>query len=73
MSRSLQHFLPTSSKSLAGLALVCTAAAVAAWVEYRSRRAKQQNPPEGQLIDVDGERLRYVEWGQGLDAALIAR
>ena len=71
MSRSLQHFLPTSRKSWAGVALISTAAAVAAWVQYRSRRADRQNPAEGRYIDVDRVRLHYVERGEGPAVVLI--
>lgn len=70
-SRFLQRFQRTSNRSLAGVALVATAAAVATWVEHRARRAVRDNPPEGQFVDVDGVRLHYVERGQGPAVMLI--
>ena len=71
MSRSLQHLLPSSRKSWVALALVSTAAAVATWVQYRSRRADRENPHEGQFIEADGVRLHYFERGQGPAVVLI--
>lgn len=71
MSRLSQRLQTSSKKSLAGLAIASTATAVAAWVEYRSRRAARDNPPEGQLIDVEGVRLHCVERGQGPAVLLI--
>lgn len=71
MSRFLQRFQTSSKKSIAGLAVVATAAAVATWVQYRSRQAGRDNPPEGQFVEVDGVRLHYVERGQGPAVLLI--
>jgi pimeloyl-ACP methyl ester carboxylesterase len=46
-------------------------AAMALFVQYRTRQAEQENPPEGQFIDVDGVRLHYVESGQGRPLVLL--
>ena len=40
-------------------------AAMAAYVQYKSRKAERDNPPAGRFIDVDGVRLHYLERGQG--------
>ncbi|MGZ9057630.1 MAG: alpha/beta fold hydrolase, partial [Burkholderiaceae bacterium] len=57
------------------LALVSGALALAAvtagWVQRRARQAEQEHPPEGQLLDIDGVRLHYVERGAGPPVVLI--
>lgn len=40
-------------------------AAVAAYVQYKSRKAERENPPAGKFIEVDGIRLHYLERGRG--------
>lgn len=60
-----------SGQSLAGVAVASTAAAVAAWVAHRSRRAERDNAPEGRFIDVDGVQLHCVERGEGPAVVLI--
>lgn len=46
-------------------------AAMAMFVQYRSRKAEQENPPNGKFIEVDGVRLHYVERGQGHPVVLL--
>ena len=53
------------------LAAVVSAAATAAWVEARARRAERDNPPAGEFIDIDGVDLHYVERGEGPPVVLI--
>jgi pimeloyl-ACP methyl ester carboxylesterase len=67
----MSGFQPPSRKSLAGLAAIATATAVAAWVAYRARRAGREHSPEGKFIEVDGVRLHYVERGNGPAVVLI--
>ena len=52
-------------------AAVLGAIATAAWVESRARRAQRDNPPTGQMVDVDGVELHYVERGEGPPVVLI--
>ena len=52
-------------------AAVLAGIATAAWVESRARRADRENPPTGEMIDVDGVRLHYVERGEGPPVVLI--
>lgn len=47
--------------TFAAAALAATAAAVS----LRTRQARQQNPPTGRFVEVDGVRLHYVETGSG--------
>ena len=48
------------------------AAATAAWVEWKARRAERDNPPRGRLIEVDeGVRLHCLERGSGRPVVLI--
>jgi pimeloyl-ACP methyl ester carboxylesterase len=39
--------------------------AAALWVQYSSRRAERDNPPQGRFVEVNGARLHYVEFGRG--------
>jgi pimeloyl-ACP methyl ester carboxylesterase len=62
----------TSSRAgVITLAAAAAAAATAVWVEARARRAERQNPPEGQLIDIDGVQLHYVMRGEGPPVVLL--
>ena len=61
----------TSPTGLSVGAAVLAGIATAAWVESRARRADRENPPTGQMIDVDGVRLHYVERGEGPPVVLI--
>ena len=47
------------------------AAVTAGWVQRRARQAERENPPEGQLLEIDGVRLHYVERGAGPPVVLI--
>jgi pimeloyl-ACP methyl ester carboxylesterase len=46
-------------------------AAMAMFVQYRTRQAERDNPPAGNFIEVDGVRLHYVERGQGQPVVLL--
>ncbi|MES2535981.1 MAG: alpha/beta hydrolase [Pseudomonadota bacterium] len=46
-------------------------AAMALFVQYRTRKAERDNPPIGNFIEVDGVRLHYVERGQGQPVVLL--
>ena len=50
---SLKNLL-TSRAGLVTGAAVLAAAATAAWVESRARRAEQEHPPIGRLLEIDG-------------------
>ncbi|TCS39299.1 pimeloyl-ACP methyl ester carboxylesterase [Paucimonas lemoignei] len=39
--------------------------AMAAYVQYRTRKAEAENPPMGKFIEVDGVQLHYEDRGQG--------
>jgi pimeloyl-ACP methyl ester carboxylesterase len=71
MSPLLQRFQSLSRTSVAALAVVSTATAVATWVAYRARRAGRDDPAQGQFIKIDGVRLHYVDRGQGPAVVLI--
>lgn len=45
--------------------------AMAAYVQYRTKKAEQENPPMGKFIEVDGVRLHYIERGQGRPVVLL--
>ncbi|WP_293634160.1 alpha/beta hydrolase [Polaromonas sp.] len=53
------------------LATVVGAAATAAWVAVRARRAERHNPPAGEFIDIDGVDLHFVARGEGPPVVLI--
>ncbi len=61
---------PDASRSRAIRAGIALAAA-ALFVVYRTRRAEQENPPEGKFIEVDGVRLHYTEKGEGEPLVLL--
>lgn len=71
MASNLQIVRRLSSGSMTGVALAGTAAAIASWVEHRSRRSERDNVPEGNFMDVDGVRLHCVERGEGPAVVLI--
>ena len=50
---------------------VLGAAATAAWVELKARRAERENPPSGEFLEVDGVRLHYAEQGEGPVVVLL--
>lgn len=53
------------------LTAAAAAAATAAWVEYRARKAESDNPPIGRSIEADGVRLHYVDRGEGPTVVLL--
>lgn len=61
----------TSRTGMAALALAVGAAATAAWVQARARRAERDHPPTGQFIDIDGGHLHYVASGEGPPVVLL--
>jgi pimeloyl-ACP methyl ester carboxylesterase len=46
-------------------------AAMALFVQYRTKKAEQENLPSGKFIEVDGVCLHYVERGQGQPVVLL--
>lgn len=46
-------------------------AAMAAYVQHRTRQVEQHNPPAGKFIEVNGIRLHYLERGQGQPIVLL--
>lgn len=53
---------------LAGLAVAAAAAAV---VNVRSRKAERENPPIGRFVEVCGGRLHYIELGHGAPLVVL--
>lgn len=53
------------------MAVGAALAAMAVFVQYRTRKAERENPPVGRFIEVDGVRLHYTERGQGQPLVLI--
>ncbi|NHZ64744.1 alpha/beta fold hydrolase [Massilia genomosp. 1] len=56
------------------IALLAAAAGLAAsmvYVHAKKREAEQANPAQGQVIEVDGVRLHYLERGEGLPLVLL--
>lgn len=62
--------LRSSAPSPLALGLIA-AAASAALILYKSRKAEAENPPRGQFIEVDGVRLHYIERGIGTPLVLL--
>ena len=62
-----------SSRSTVALlgGAIALAAVMAGWVQSRARRAEREHPAEGQLLDIDGVRLHYIERGSGSPVVLI--
>ncbi len=46
-------------------------AAMALFVQYRTRKTEQENPASGKSIEVDGIHLNYIERGQGQPVVLF--
>jgi pimeloyl-ACP methyl ester carboxylesterase len=64
----VQEAMPLQRSSSGTKWLLGTAAALgamAAFVQYRTRQAEAENPPQGKFIEVDGVQLHYEERGQG--------
>ena len=59
-----------SPVALLGAALLL-AGVTAGWVQWRARRAERNNPPAGEVLDIDGLQLHYVERGAGPPVVLI--
>ena len=64
-----RSFLQRNTPVLAGTAAAL--AAMALFVQYRTRKTEQENPPDGKSIEVDGIRLHYVERGKGQPVVLL--
>ena len=61
-TRARKRLSPTITATLA----VGSALAIAALVvQYRKRKAEEENPPQGAFIEVGGVKLHYIEVGQG--------
>ena len=72
MSNFLQKKTKRSShKALVLAGIAAAAAATAAWVELKARRAEREHPPTGQFVEVDGVRLHYTEHGEGPVVVLL--
>ena len=71
MNLSTIKNLAASRAGLLAAGTAVTAAATAAWVESRARRAEREHPPTGRFVDIDGVRLHYVERGEGPPVVLI--
>lgn len=69
-SSSIKELANSRAVAVSGVA-VLVAAATAAWVRGRARRAERENPPAGRLLHVDGVALHCVERGQGPPVVLI--
>lgn len=54
------------------VAVVAAASAITAlWVAQRARSAERQYPPIGQIVEVDGVDLHYIERGEGPPVVLL--
>jgi pimeloyl-ACP methyl ester carboxylesterase len=53
------------------LAAGAALAAMAAFVQYRTKQVERENPPTGKFVEVDGVRLHYLERGQGQPVVLL--
>lgn len=67
--RFFRSFLHRHGPALAGAAALL--AGSAAYVQYKTRKTEQDNPPSGKWVDVDGVRLHYIERGQGQPVVLL--
>ena len=47
------------------LGVVAVLAALALFSGYVARRVTRAFPPEGRFVDIDGDRIHYVEYGNG--------
>jgi pimeloyl-ACP methyl ester carboxylesterase len=70
VTNTIRSMLPATTRAadrwrngalLAGLGL----AASFFYVQYKSRQAEREHPPQGRFIEVDGVRLHYIERGEG--------
>lgn len=53
------------------LVAILVVIAASAYALYRTRQAERANPPKGNLIDIDGVRLHYIERGEGKPLVLL--
>jgi pimeloyl-ACP methyl ester carboxylesterase len=44
---------------------------MAAYVQYRTKKAERESPPIGKFLEVDGVRLHYIERGRGKPVVLL--
>ena len=74
-AESFMKLLHEKKSNRSTVALVSGALALAAvaagWVQRQARHAERENPPEGELLDIDGVRLHCVERGAGPPVVLI--
>ncbi|HET6757425.1 MAG TPA: alpha/beta hydrolase, partial [Burkholderiales bacterium] len=67
--------LPTLNRKrgIAYTALLAAAALSGAglFVRSKTKRTEQENPPAGNVLEIDGVRLHYVERGQGQPLVLL--
>jgi pimeloyl-ACP methyl ester carboxylesterase len=83
MNASVKHYIERAKHGLSSqtsppqrrasllLGAGAALAAMAVFVQYRTRQAERANPPAGNFIEIDGVRLHYAEHGQGQPVVLI--
>lgn len=71
MARSFRSAARPGGTTPMLIAAAVAAASSALWVQHRSKKAEQDNPPFGQFIEVDGVRLHYVDEGDGAPVVLL--
>lgn len=69
VSRQIPSIKSSRSRLLLGTGAAL--AAMALFVQYRTRKSEQENPPAGKFIEVDGVRLHYLERGQGQPLVIL--
>ncbi|MEN3291364.1 MAG: hypothetical protein V7642_617 [Burkholderiales bacterium] len=74
--RSKQSAVQGMKRSMRGrgttlLGVGAALAAMALFVQYRTKQAERENPPAGKFIEVDGVRLHYIERGEGQPVVLF--
>lgn len=67
----IKKSMVSSRVGVLAVAAAVSAAATAIWVEAQARQAERDNPPAGDLIDIDGVDLHYVERGEGPPVVLL--
>jgi pimeloyl-ACP methyl ester carboxylesterase len=53
------------------LAVGAVLAGAALFVQYRSRKAEQANPPTGKFLTINGVRLHYTDQGKGMPLVIL--
>ena len=75
MANTIHPIIPTYRRSRDWrLPALLTAAGLAAsffYVQAKTRKAEQDNPPAGRFVEVDGVRLHYLERGSGPPLVLL--